>query len=634
MLSLRVAVAQIRPRKGDYAGNLRRMGEVLAQVSEWDRPPQLVVFPETALSGYFVEGAISDVAVTAGTLFRDLAQMHVLAGAPPLDIALGFYEAHASRLYNSALYAALGGAAPGIRHVHRKVFLPTYGMFDEERFVDRGHEVRAFDTTWGRAALLICEDGWHAMAPSLAALDGAQVIILPSAAPARGAGAASGPTWPGAGSGSGISEGGRGTRPESVERWERLVCGIAQEHGVVVVLAQLVGFEAGKGFPGASVVVGPDGEVLARAPLFEEALLSVELDLGEIARARAEQPLLADLETALPHLWRSFEVRERRPLSFDPEDPASAPTLSRPSAARLPVMPARPARDPLAVDPELVERWLIAFLQDEVVRQRGFTKGLVGLSGGVDSSLVAILAAKALGPDHVIGVRLPYKTSSPESLAHAQLVAEQAGIVLETIDVTAAVDGYVRASAAATDPVRLGNLVARARMMALFDLSARYRALPLGTGNKTERLMGYFTWHGDDAPPVNPLGDLFKTQVLAVARYAGVPEVILRKPATADLVPGQTDEGDLGISYAKLDRILYHLLRGTPRPYIEAQGFSAEEIELVRRRLEATHWKRRLPAVAVLSQQAIGESYLRPLDYGQPGERPRGVRADWGSFDG
>jgi NAD+ synthetase len=400
------------------------------------------------------------------------------------------------------------------------------------------------------------------------------------------------------------------------------VCGIAQEHGVFVVLAQLVGFEAGKGFPGASVVVGPDGEVLARAPLFEEALLSVELDLGEVARARAEQPLLADLETALPHLWRSFEIRERRPLSFDPADPASASALSRPSAARLPVVPAQPARDPLAVDPELVERWLIAFLQDEVVRQRGFTKALVGLSGGVDSSLVAILAAKALGPDQVIGVRLPYKTSSLESLAHAELVAKQAGIHLETIDVTAAVDGYVRASAAATDPVRLGNLVARVRMMVLFDLSARYRALPLGTSNKTERLMGYFTWHGDDAPPVNPLGDLFKTQVLAVARYAGVPEVILEKPATADLVPGQTDEGDFGISYAKLDRILYHLLRGTSRPHIEAQGPSAEEIELVRRRLEATHWKRHLPAVAVLSHSAIGESYLRPLDYGRAAGTP------------
>jgi NAD+ synthetase len=623
MSSLRVAVAQIRPAKGDYAGNLRRVGEVLAQVSEWDRPPQLVVFPETVLSGYFVEDGVRDVAVSAGTLFRDLALQHSLAGAPPLDVALGFYELHASRLYNSALYAALGGAAPGIRHVHRKVFLPTYGMFDEERFVDRGHEVRAFDTTWGRAALLICEDGWHAVVPSLAALDGAQVIILPSAAPARGAGGAGGPPGPGGGgAGSRIGEGSLGTRPESVERWERLVCGIAQEHGVFVVLAQLVGFEAGKGFPGASVVVGPDGEVLARAPLFEEALLSVEVDLGELARARAEQPLLADLETELPHLWRWFEIRERRPLAFDPEDPAFAPALSRPSAARLPVVPPLFPRDPLAVDPELVERWLIAFLQDEVVRQRGFTKALVGLSGGVDSSLVAILAAKALGPDQVIGVRLPYKTSSPESLAHAELVAAQAGIRLETIDLTAAVDGYVRASAAATDPLRLGNLVARARMMALFDLSARYGALPLGTGNKTERLMGYFTWHGDDAPPVNPLGDLFKTQVLAVARYAGVPDVILEKPATADLVPGQTDEGDLGISYARLDRILYHLLRGTPRPHIEAQGVSAEEIELVRRRLEATHFKRHLPAVAVLSHRAIGESYLRPLDYGQAGGAP------------
>ena len=173
-MPLRLAIAQIRPKKGDYAENLRRIGGVLAQLAGLERPPQLVVLPEAVTSGYLVEGGVRDVAVTAGTLFRDLAMQHTLAGAPPVDVALGFYEEFQHRYYNAALYAALGGAAPGIRHVHRKVFLPTYGMFDEERFVDRGHVVEAFDTTWGRAGLLVGEDAWRSIGACVLALCGAR----------------------------------------------------------------------------------------------------------------------------------------------------------------------------------------------------------------------------------------------------------------------------------------------------------------------------------------------------------------------------------------------------------------------------------------------------------------------------
>src|SRR5439155_22515981 len=234
--------------------------------------------------------------------------------------------------------------------------------------------------------------------------------------------------------------------------------------------------------------------------------------------------------------------------------------------------------------------------------------GIVGLSGGVDSSLTAFLAVEALGKENVIGVRMPYRTSSPESLDHAQLVIQTLGIQAVTVDITAAVDGYLSQveKDGDADPTRRGNVMARERMIVLFDLSAKYRALPLGTGNKSERLLGYFTWHADDTPPVNPLGDLFKTQVWALARHVGVPEVIVTKPATADLIHGQTDEGDFGISYPQADRILYYLLRDLRPEEIVARGFTPTEVELVRRRLESTHWKRRLPTVAVMSQTAIG----------------------------
>jgi NAD+ synthase (glutamine-hydrolysing) len=609
----RIAIAQIRPSKGEYAANLGKIGGVLAQLAQLDPPVDLVIFPETATSGYFVEGGVRDVAVTAGTLFRDLTLEHEAAQAPPLDVAVGFYEVFQNRYYNSCLYASLGNASPktaspGIRHVHRKVFLPTYGMFDEERFVERGSEIRAFETSWGRAAILICEDAWHSLSGTIAALQGAQLVIVPSASPARG---------------TGTDE--EGTRlPASVVRWERIVRGLADEHGVWVALASLVGFEGGKGFPGASVLVNPSGEIVLRGPLFEEAVLTYDIDFEETTRARAESPLLADLEVNLPHLIKNLGKGEkgrgkgrtkRHAVEFDP-----ATNGSQASPFPIPLSPIHVVGkgveegDPLALDPDLARRWLVSFLKDEVVRRRGFTRGIVGLSGGVDSSLTAFLAVEALGKENVIGVRMPYRTSSPESLAHAQLVIDRLGIESLTVDISAAVDGYL-AQVGDADPTRRGNVMARERMIVLFDLSAKYRALPLGTGNKSERLLGYFTWHADDTPPVNPLGDLFKTQVRALARHVGVPDVILAKPPTPDLVPGQTTEADYGISYDKVDRILYYLIRGMKAADVVARGFTREEVDKVQRRLESTHWKRRLPTVAVMSQTAIGEFYLRPVDY-------------------
>jgi NAD+ synthase len=228
---------------------------------------------------------------------------------------------------------------------------------------------------------------------------------------------------------------------------------------------------------------------------------------------------------------------------------------------------------------------------------------------------VAFLAAKAFGAKHVHAIMMPYRTSSPESLAHAQQVVEALGIQSRCVDISGAVDGYLATNEADADPSRRGNVMSRARMIVLFDQSAKLRALPVGTGNKTERLLGYFTWHADDSPPINPIGDLFKSQVWALARHLGVPAAIVEKPATADLVTGQTDEGDLGINYRKADQILYWLLRGLSAAEIVAQGFTAAEVAVVDRRLSSTHWKRRLPTVAMLSPTAIGEYYLRPVDY-------------------
>lgn len=655
---LTVAVCQFAPRKGDVATNLLRLGRLCADATAVSPAPQVLLFGETATSGYFVESAVREVALTAGALATELdeAYRHACAndGRAPatVDVIVGFYERWQETLYNSAAYVTIGlpDGPPIVRHVHRKVFLPTYSLFDEERFVERGASVRAFETPWGRAALLICEDAWHSLTGTLVALDGAQLLFVLSAAPARGLHAR--------------DDGGPG--PASVARWERLMRDLADEHGVFTCYANLVGTEGGKRFFGGSLVVGPSGEVRARAPIWEEHLLVATLDLDDLVRARSDAPLLADLRVALPHLLeelRAIRAREATPLAFDGPEPVAADLLreargeltgewaipsdliaptpndggtERPANASAtdpmtsapgdaPPTPARTVgitvvglRDhggppPLTIDPALTADWLTGVLREEFARRR-YTRAVLGLSGGLDSAVVAALAARALGPANVLAVRLPYRTSSEESLAHAQLVIDSYGLDARTLDISAAVDGYLALEPDA-DATRRGNVMARLRMTALFDLAAKHHALPIGTGNKSERLLGYFTWHGDDAPPINPIGDLFKTQVRALAPHLRVPSAIIDKAPTADLVAGQTDEGDLGITYAAADEILHWLLHGYSTEALVAHGFRREAIHLVRRRLDHTHWKRRGPSVALVSNTAIGESYLRPVDY-------------------
>lgn len=602
---LNILIAQIRPKKGAYHANLARVGEVFAQLSSLTPRPDVVIFPETFLSGYFLEGGVREIAKSAGEVFTDLNAIYQnVSGkdAPPLDIGIGFYEKFRDHYYNSALYATL---QQEIKHVHRKVFLPTYGVFDEQRFVASGQQIAAFNTAYGRAALLVCEDAWHSISGMVVALDGAQIVYILSASPARGT---------------------AGARPSNLEHWEDLAHRIADEHGVFVIVAQLVGSEGGKVFPGGSLLLGPRGDLLLSGPLWEDTLITATIDLDDIPLARADEPLLADLETMLPHLQSELRrIAQRKPalVQWD-EGKRSLPSPLKPQDSVIPqqkLLPifSAPRFDPNSLVPlqlnvELTRRWLLEFLRDEVTRRRGFKDVVLALSGGVDSALVAFLCAEAFGPEHVLAIRMPYRTSSRESLDHAQLCIDQLGIQAITVEISQAVDAYASLDAE-MDGRRKGNIMARMRMIVLFDHSQKLGSLPIGTGNKTERLFGYYTWHADDSPPVNPLGDLFKTQVWQLARHVGVPAVIVEKPASADLIVGQTDESDFGISYPQADRILSFLLQGYSAEKLAQLGFSPNDVALVKRRLDSTHWKRHLPSSAMLSSTAIGEYYLRPLDY-------------------
>lgn len=304
-MKIAVAVGQIKPRKGDYLGNLSRVGDLFEQLEEEAPETGVLTLPETVLSGYFLEGGVRDVALSRQQLFADLQRLYrerVRRAGAALDVCLGFYELHDGKYYNSALYATLTASdsnadvTPGIRHVHRKFFLPTYGVFDEKRFVSRGHAVNAFDTRFGRVAVIICEDAWHSISAALAALRGAQVIYVISASPGREF---------------------TGRHIGNVARWGVLLPGIADEHNVWVVYSGLVGFEGGKGFTGSSRVIDPWGNTIVQANVLDECLLRAEIDLDDVATARANSPLLADLESALGDISLQLEQIARQPHRND-----------------------------------------------------------------------------------------------------------------------------------------------------------------------------------------------------------------------------------------------------------------------------------------------------------------------------
>lgn len=295
--ALALALVQFAPRKGDVEANLERVEQVFSALRhDKEGFPDVIVFPEASLSGYFVEGGISEVALRTPVLMGRLskaARSALGAKHPPFDVLVGFYEDDSGKLHNSALYASLG-EKPVIRHVHRKLFLPTYGVFDEERFVTRGRSIEAFDTPHGRAAILICEDACHSAAVTIAALRGAQILYIPSASPGRGL---------------------EDSEPANVRMWRDIMRVAAAEHGIFIAYAGLVGFEGGKGFTGASRLMGPFGDLRIEAPFDGAAIVRATIALQDVNVARAALPALGDLEGTLSEITAMFqEESARRPV--------------------------------------------------------------------------------------------------------------------------------------------------------------------------------------------------------------------------------------------------------------------------------------------------------------------------------
>ena len=268
---------------------------------------------------------------------------------------------------------------------------------------------------------------------------------------------------------------------------------------------------------------------------------------------------------------------------------------------------------PLRIDEALVRRMLVAFLRQETAKS-GHTRVVLGLSGGIDSAAVAALAVEAMGAGNVTALFMPYRASGAESTEHARLIAKTFGLALEEVDITPQVDAYF-ARAGDVDRVRRGNKMARERKSIEYDRSWP-SGLVLGTSNKTELLLGYGTRYGDMACDLNPVGDLYKSQLRELAVLLGVPPVVVRKPPTADLWVGQTDEGELGFTYADADLILYHLVDRRMKPEsLIAAGFDEKLVMGIRERIRKSHYKRVMPLIAKVSLRTIGHDFLYPRDW-------------------
>ncbi len=269
----------------------------------------------------------------------------------------------------------------------------------------------------------------------------------------------------------------------------------------------------------------------------------------------------------------------------------------------------------LTINTDVARQILTGFIKSEVSRV-GYTRVVINLSGGLDSALSCALAAEAVGPENVMALRLPYRTSSEDSLEHAQLMIDKFHVHTETVDITGIVDPLIEHDREMSN-TRRGNVMARVRMIALYDQSEVFKGLPIGTSNKTEILLGYTTMWGDMASALNPIGDLYKTQVRQLSRALDIPAVIIDKPPSADLWIGQTDEGDLGFTYEEVDKLLYLLVdqRYSSQECVE-EGFDEKFVNLVLTRVRRNQFKRMMPPVAKLSNRTVGYDFLYLRDWG------------------
>ncbi len=567
MRSLRIALAQINLTVGDLEGNLRRIVERLEEAEA--QGADLVAFPEMAITGYPPEDL-----VLRGRFLRDnletLDRLREATAGRHVTVVVGFVDLDIDA-YNAAAVIH-DGAVAGVYHKHH---LPTYGVFDEARYFRPGGEAPVFDIAGVRVGVSICEDIWYSSGPVQdQALAGAEVILNINGSP--------------------FHAGKRNLR-------ERMLATRASDNAVWVCYLNMVGGQDTLVFDGGSMILDPEGELVTAAPLFQETMLMADLDVEYVTQVRLHDPRLRRLSARAGEAIQVSDPRPTRP------QPLAASTIP----------------EPLREEAEVYEA-LVLGTRDYAHKTR-FTQAVVALSGGIDSSLTAAIAAEALGAEKVIGVSMPSRYSSEGSVRDAVELAENLGIRLLSIPIEqpfqAMLDALHDAFADTRPNVAEENLQARIRGTLIMALSNKFGWLVLSTSNKSETATGYATLYGDMTGGLAILQDVPKTLVQRLSRYANeragrtlIPPAVLEKPPSAELRPDQLDEESL-LPYAELDPILQAFVEeDRSLEEIVAAGYPEPDVRRVMSLVTAAEYKRRQAAPGIkITPRAFGKERRFPI---------------------
>jgi NAD+ synthase (glutamine-hydrolysing) len=578
---LRVALAQINPVVGDLWGNSRLIVEWIGRAR--DQGADVVLFPELAITGYPPE----DLVLKPAFVRDNLKQLNVVVEATKgISAVVGFVDEEGD-LFNAAAFIHDGE----LKAVYHKVFLPNYGVFDEQRYFTPGHRSPIFELGGVRIGVSVCEDCWYPAGPmAWEAHHGAELLLNINGSP--------------------YHEGKRVPR-------EEMIAGRAADYGCFIAWVNTVGGQDELVFDGNSAIFGPTGEVIARAPSFREDLLLCDVNLGSVPFHRPHESIRREAEGAerLELLVTEIELKAAKAAGDQPK-----PHLSRSEV--------RPLEGPAEVYAAVV------LGTHDYVAKQGFHKVVIGLSGGVDSALTAAIASDALGPENVIGVRMPSRFTSPESLEDAGLVAEALGIKLLDFPIEPAhkaLEEILADTFRGTKPgVAEENIQPRIRSTILHALSNKFGYIVLTTGNKSELATGYGTLYGDMAGGFAVLKDITKTMVYELCRYRNslsnaIPERVITKPPTAELKPDQKDSDSLP-PYDELDPILRGYVEQDLGPEeLVAAGNRAEVVARVIQLVDRSEYKRRqYPPGVKITPRAFGRDRRMPIvnRYVPNGARP------------